>query len=263
MMIGPKTYIEQFEDKSYEELLVEKKNLINKISEFEDENYKILDIVVEPSPDVRYQCNLEYLAELCILIAEKYRKNKIESKQNEIKDNGTEQTHYFTKIYDTQEKAKKEILVEYNEKSSKELGTISENKFENTTPDINEQSLDDMIKKLSEQDPFWETAIKKYFDSLINKNDNEKINFLKKLVKNKDLFNEFTKEILNSDDSERLFNKYNIKSTVCPSCGTALTFLMPTGKKLYCDKCNKYYLNDNGNVGDETSSPYTRNDVLY
>ncbi len=40
-------------------------------------------------------------------------------------------------------------------------------------------------------------------------------------------------------------------------------FLMPDGRKLHCNKCNKYYLNDNGNVGDETSTPYTNKDVLY
>ncbi len=137
----------------------------------------------------------------------------------------------------------------------------AEIKFRN--PNLIEEKLDDIINKVVSGDPFWETTIKKYFDGLTTKNDNDKINFLKKIVKNKNLFNEFTKEILNSDDSERLFNKYNIISTVCPNCGTALTFLMPDGTRLYCNKCNKYYLNDNGNVGEETTSPYTRDDVLY
>jgi len=37
---------------------------------------------------------------------------------------------------------------------------------------------------------------------------------------------------------------------------------MPDGSTLHCSKCNKYYLNNNGKVGDETSSPYKKR-VLY
>lgn len=40
-------------------------------------------------------------------------------------------------------------------------------------------------------------------------------------------------------------------------------FLMPDGRVLNCNKCNKYYKNDNGKAGSETSSPYTNDDVLY
>lgn len=36
--------------------------------------------------------------------------------------------------------------------------------------------------------------------------------------------------------------------------------MMSDGKYFYC---NKYYLNDNDNVGEETESPYERDDVLY
>ena len=49
----------------------------------------------------------------------------------------------------------------------------------------------------------------------------------------------------------------------CPVCDGFLTRLMPDGATLYCNKCEKYYKNDNGNVGEETTSPYIRNDVLY
>lgn len=40
-------------------------------------------------------------------------------------------------------------------------------------------------------------------------------------------------------------------------------FLMPDGNTLCCNKCNKFFKNENGNVGAETSTPYTRDDVLY
>lgn len=49
----------------------------------------------------------------------------------------------------------------------------------------------------------------------------------------------------------------------CPNCNEPLMFLMPDGTTLHCNKCNKYYINNNGSVGDETTSPYTRDDVLY
>ena len=49
----------------------------------------------------------------------------------------------------------------------------------------------------------------------------------------------------------------------CPNCGERLVRLMPDGLYLSCNKCNKYYSYDNGNVGKETASPYNRNDVLY
>lgn len=39
--------------------------------------------------------------------------------------------------------------------------------------------------------------------------------------------------------------------------------LMTDGLYLSCNKCNKYYNYDNGNVGTETKNPYNREDVIY
>ena len=50
---------------------------------------------------------------------------------------------------------------------------------------------------------------------------------------------------------------------MCPSCGARLMFLMPDGRTLHCNQCNKCFRNDNGNVGEECGSPYTRKDVYY
>ena len=50
---------------------------------------------------------------------------------------------------------------------------------------------------------------------------------------------------------------------LCPNCGFKLIFLMPDGKNLHCTKCEKYYLNNDGSVGNETTSPYDKTDVLY
>ena len=73
MMIGPETYLKQIKDKSYEELLEEKRKLIEKINNFENSDNIETIFFIDPSPEVQYQCNLEYLAKLCTLLAEKYR----------------------------------------------------------------------------------------------------------------------------------------------------------------------------------------------
>lgn len=39
--------------------------------------------------------------------------------------------------------------------------------------------------------------------------------------------------------------------------------MMPDGKTLYCNNCNKYFVNKYGATGEEMGSPYTRKDVLY
>lgn len=78
-MIGPKTYIESLKDKSYQELLKEKTELNEEIEKFENNKSELpRNYHLSPSPEVVYQCNLEYMAELCNLIAKKYRKDKFE-----------------------------------------------------------------------------------------------------------------------------------------------------------------------------------------
>lgn len=49
----------------------------------------------------------------------------------------------------------------------------------------------------------------------------------------------------------------------CPICENTLMFMEPDGNTLWCNKCNKYFANNNGSVGSETSSPYNKDDVLY
>lgn len=72
----------------------------------------------------------------------------------------------------------------------------------------NEQQLKDLIKQVAGPDPFWAEAIKRYFNSL-NKNIEEKIDFLKKISLNKDVFNEFTREINKNIDPIEIYNKYS------------------------------------------------------
>lgn len=68
----------------------------------------------------------------------------------------------------------------------------------------------------------------------------------------------------NKEQKNIVENEIKQKNTLkCPNCDEILTLLMPSGKTLYCNKCEKYYKNDNDNVGEETTSPYIRKDVLY
>ena len=76
MMISPGVYVKQLKEASYLELIRERDQLIESIREFEkaelagDRSDPAWGIC--PSPAVQYQCNLEYLAELCSFMQEKY-----------------------------------------------------------------------------------------------------------------------------------------------------------------------------------------------
>ena len=49
----------------------------------------------------------------------------------------------------------------------------------------------------------------------------------------------------------------------CPICGKKLNYMMPDGATLCCNICNKYFINDSGKVGQETSYPYTDKNADY
>ena len=73
-MISPKAYIEsECEGKSYKELLKMRDELLKGIYAFEKGKISPRAWMIKPSPEVKYQMNLEYLSELCKLIAETYR----------------------------------------------------------------------------------------------------------------------------------------------------------------------------------------------
>lgn len=74
MMISPESFIRKHIDKTYSELLCVRDELMAEIRDFEKGKFISTDIIISPSPEVRYQCNLEYLGKLCQLISEKYNK---------------------------------------------------------------------------------------------------------------------------------------------------------------------------------------------
>ena len=64
-------------NKSYKELLPVRDELMQEIWTFENHSYDSELIMMHPSPEVVYQCNLEYLGELCKLIADKYNQEYV------------------------------------------------------------------------------------------------------------------------------------------------------------------------------------------
>lgn len=72
MMISPEMFVELNKDKKYEELLPVRDELIQAIREFEEATYDPKEALINPSPDVVYQMNLEYLGKLCELICDKF-----------------------------------------------------------------------------------------------------------------------------------------------------------------------------------------------
>ena len=75
-MISPNVFVDQYKDCKYEELLPIRDELLEDIKVFEQESDSQERMIVSPSPEVIYQCNLEYLSELLKLIAEKYREER-------------------------------------------------------------------------------------------------------------------------------------------------------------------------------------------
>ena len=76
MMIAPSIYKDGLETKSYPDLMKERDRLIAFMHQFEAEEIKgdrsNPAWQCRPSPDVQYQVYLEYLADLCQVMHERY-----------------------------------------------------------------------------------------------------------------------------------------------------------------------------------------------
>ena len=71
-----------------------------------------------------------------------------------------------------------------------------------------EISLSDIISFITSADPFWTTALSNYLKKLNEISNEKKMRFLIELVQNKDSFNEFTKEIIQTQNVRETYNKY-------------------------------------------------------
>ena len=73
MMVSPEYMKSEYEKMSYEELVAERDNLLSYIRDFEENKIDEDAYQINPSPDVIYQMNHEYLGQIAPLIAEKFR----------------------------------------------------------------------------------------------------------------------------------------------------------------------------------------------
>lgn len=78
MMISSQGYIEEHKNDTFEELIKEREELIGAIKHLEklvfSDDRMSEERMIHPGPDVQYQMNLEYLAELCNFMSEKYNR---------------------------------------------------------------------------------------------------------------------------------------------------------------------------------------------
>lgn len=75
MMVSPESYIAQFEDAPYSELIRARAELVAELAELENHfecgSQECPSIAVSPSEDTRYKTGLEYLAVLIDLMIER------------------------------------------------------------------------------------------------------------------------------------------------------------------------------------------------
>jgi len=87
MMISPRVFIDDHKNDTFEQLITEKDSLVLEIKKLEkivfDPKKKNEEWDVYPGPDVRFQMDLEYLAELCSFLKEKYNKEVVLGKDEE------------------------------------------------------------------------------------------------------------------------------------------------------------------------------------
>lgn len=81
MMLSPGGYIEDFKDADYSTLIKERDELIAYIVDYERKekagDRSGNEWMICPSPEVHYQMYLEYLAEICRLMHQKYNKDYV------------------------------------------------------------------------------------------------------------------------------------------------------------------------------------------
>lgn len=78
MMTSPDGFVRMHADKKYKELLSVRDELLDNINKFEANFDKRKgNGNCHPSPEVKYQCHLQYLGKICELIAEKYNREYV------------------------------------------------------------------------------------------------------------------------------------------------------------------------------------------
>ena len=95
MMIDPFSYVDQYKDASYQEILKFKNELISDITKFEhDFDRKDPNWRVAPGPDVQYQWNLEALGFIASMLSKAFNK-EYETGDKVIFDYGKDMKEFF------------------------------------------------------------------------------------------------------------------------------------------------------------------------
>ena len=91
MMISPKGFVEECKEKTYKQLIQERDELVAYITEYENKKISGDRSGDEwnycPSPEIRYQCHLEYLSELCKYMQQKYNEEYVHGDKTLASDN--------------------------------------------------------------------------------------------------------------------------------------------------------------------------------
>ncbi|MBR3263240.1 MAG: hypothetical protein IKF93_09030 [Lachnospiraceae bacterium] len=90
MMMSPQTFVNQYKEMSYKELLLVRDEMLEEIHAFEAESYKPAEDMIDPPADFVYLCNLDYLGKLLELIVEKYRQEYIRNDDDDYEDDEDE-----------------------------------------------------------------------------------------------------------------------------------------------------------------------------
>lgn len=293
-MNSPEGYKKENENKTLEELVLERTTLFNGLVEYEKKhiignepfNY---DEIAKPSAKDIYNMDNLYLKEITDLIIEKAKQKKFEDYMYKVASDATMDTSWIKEmtekdLNEVQEYEKYSKL--YEEKFGKKVyiaepsGTMGKTITAiKTCLEKNENLLDSLLypedshfefyKKNGNDKTWWIDSTDKIGEHLFS--------FDKKKIYN--LFRDYPHELTNEE--KEIFDKENPywvdffkdrqqpqsnKSDnipTCPICKNKLSFMMPDGKTLHCFNCNKYFVNNNGGTGEETGLPYTRKDVLY
>lgn len=121
------------------------------------------------------------------------------SKEEQINDTIKNYLHASSRVNNNSSKTVLEELLK--EKTGEEY---------RIEPKLFKISVSDIINVItnSETDPFWTNVLNDSFQSFTEISEEEKMEFLIELVQDKKIFNEFTKELIQTRNIKDMYNKY-------------------------------------------------------
>ena len=90
MMVSPEGFVTEYKGKSYEELIVVRDDIIEKIKAFEEGTIPKEEYHMNPSQSIQYSYNLQYLAGVCKLLQEAFEKETVEDDEEIVFEDGVD-----------------------------------------------------------------------------------------------------------------------------------------------------------------------------